>query len=176
MQFFIGIVPSIEYKLKIIEFQQRWKNNIITEAVEPHITLKAQGGLTPDIKWISKVKEVCSQFQSFQISLSKPMFFGDDVVYLSVNSKELYTLHNRIVRKISPTNDLIKKYFELDDFVPHLTLGQTYYGLTKHELRDMAKLAKKELSPFPTFAVSFIRVYKEIETNKYEKYLDIPFS
>lgn len=69
---------------------------------------------------------------------------------------------------------MIKKYSELDYFVPHMPLGKTSYGLTKQRLRDMAELAEKELSPFPTFEVSFVRVYKETEKNKYIKFVDIP--
>jgi hypothetical protein len=32
------------------------------------------------------------------------------------------------VQEISPSEDLIKQYFELDDFVPHLTLGKEQDG------------------------------------------------
>ncbi|MEN2766282.1 hypothetical protein [Ornithinibacillus xuwenensis] len=46
MQYFIGIVPSEEYSMKIIAFRNKWTNNSIHDVVEPHITLKAQGGLT----------------------------------------------------------------------------------------------------------------------------------
>ncbi|MGE6489227.1 2'-5' RNA ligase family protein [Paenisporosarcina sp. NPDC076898] len=176
MQYFIGIVPSDEYKIKLIEFQQKWKNNRITDVVEPHITLKAQGGLSPDEEWLGKVREVCHNFQPFQITLDQPMLFGDDILYLSANSEELFELHRSIVQEVSPSKDLIKKYFELEDFVPHLTLGKTTYGLSKLELIDMKELAEKELSPFPTFDVRFVRVYQEIETNKYIKYLDIPLN
>lgn len=174
MQYFIGIVPSDEYKKKIIEFQQKWTNHRITDAVEPHITLKAQGGLTIDQGWISKVKNVCKDFQPFYISVSKPMFFGDDILYLSASSEELYKLHNSIVQEIAPSVDLIKKYFELDNFTPHMTLGKTFYGLSKQELKDMAKLAEVELSPYPTFEVNSIRIYQEVETGRYVTYLDIP--
>lgn len=173
MQFFIGIVPPDKYKEKLIDFQNKWKNNRITDVVEPHITLKAQGGLTPDEKWLSKVEGVCNTFQSFQIKLDQPRFFGNDVLYLSATSNELNELHKSIVREISPSNDLIKQYFELDDFIPHLTLAKTNYGLSKKDLIDMGELAEKELSPFPTFKVRFVRVYQEIETNRYIKYLDI---
>lgn len=80
MHFFIGIVPSNDYKMKIIKFQQKWKDNTIIETVEPHITLKAQGGLTPDKKWLGKVKEICDGFQPFPVSLDEPMFFGEDIL------------------------------------------------------------------------------------------------
>ena len=174
MKFFIGIVPTGEFKLKLIDFQHKWKNNRMIDVVEPHITLKAQGGLTSDEKWLSKVTVVCHNFQSFKISLDKPMFFGEDILYLSAQSSELFNLHKSIVGEISPSNELIKRYFELDDFVPHMTLGKTHYGLSKKELIDMGNLAEKELSPFPTFEVRFVRVYQEIEPNKYIKYVDIP--
>lgn len=176
MQFFIGIVPSDEYKKILIDFQHKWKNNRITDVVEPHITLKAQGGLTPDEKWLSKVKEVCNNFNFFQITIEKPMFFGEAILYLSATSNELYKLHKSIVRVISPSDDLIKNYYELDDFVPHMTLGKINYSLSKKELREMGKLAEKDLCPFPTFEVRFVRVYQEIEPNIYIKYVDIPLS
>lgn len=175
MQYFIGIVPTDGYKMKILDVQQKWKNNWITDVVEPHITLKAQGGLTPDEKWLSKVKGVCNDFQSFHIKLDKPRFFGEDVLYLSAISNELDVLHKSLVREIAPSNELVKKYFELDDFVPHLTLAKTHYGLSKKELEDMGKLAERELSPYPDFEVRFVRIYHEIEPNKYRKYIDIPF-
>lgn len=174
MQYFIGIVPPEEYRNRIIEFQNNWGNHWISEAVEPHITLKAQGGLTPDKDWIAKVKDVCKDFNSFSISVDKPMFFGEDVLYLSAKSNELYDLHQNIVRQISPSDELIKKYFEMDDFTPHMTLGKTFYGLSKEELKKMDRLAEEELKPYPTFEVDFIRVYQEIKSQIYVKYLDIP--
>nr|WP_245345404.1 2'-5' RNA ligase family protein [Halobacillus andaensis] len=160
--------------MRVIEFQQNWKNHSITEVVEPHITLKAQGGLTTDEKWLSEVKEVCDHFHSFQVSLGPPKFFGDDILYLRAVSSELYNLHNHMVSAISPSADLIKKYYELDDFVPHMTLGKTSYGLTKQELKEMAKSAEEELGPFPTVDVTFVRVYRERKPNQYIKLVDLP--
>jgi hypothetical protein len=47
VEYFIGIVPPEEYMKRIECFQRRWMNYL---GVEPHITLKAQGGLTSDKK------------------------------------------------------------------------------------------------------------------------------
>lgn len=174
MQYFIGIVPTQEYIEKVTDFRDRWKNNSISDVVEPHITLKAQGGLTTDKKWLSKVKQVCSNTKPFDIKLEKTMFFGEDILYLSASSKQLSTLHNNMVSAVGPSNELIEKYFELDNFIPHMTLGKTAYGLTKQELRDMAKMAEKEISPYPIINVNCVRVYQEIEPNKYVKFDDIP--
>lgn len=174
MQYFIGIVPPDEYKEKTIKIQQRWKSNLLVDVVEPHITVKAQGGLTADLEWIETLKKICENFSVFNISLNQPMFFGESVLFLSITSEKIFELHQKIVKAISPDSELIKKYMELDNYVPHLTMGQTYWGLPSKELKVMAKIIEKELSPYPTFEVSFIRIYQEIETNRYVKYLDIP--
>ncbi|MCM3737069.1 2'-5' RNA ligase family protein [Bacillus cytotoxicus] len=174
MQYFIGIVPSDEYKEKIFKVQQRLENNLLVDVVEPHITVKAQGGLTADLEWIEKLKKICANFPVFNISLNQPMFFGESVLFLSVTSEKIFELHQKIVKAISPDSELIKKYMELDNYVPHLTMGQTAFGLSSKDLKVMAKIIEKELSPYPTFEVSFIRIYQEKETNKYVKYLDIP--
>ena len=176
-EYFIGIVPPKEYMERIEHFQRKWMNHL---GVEPHVTLKAQGGLTTDEKWIDKVKKVCENFKSFQLSLDKPMYFGHTILYLSVTSNDLYNLHQEIVQEISPSEDLIKQYFELDDFVPHLTLGKEVYGgsistgMSKQELNNMEKLVDKELTPYPTFEVTFIRIYElNNEMQRYVKYVDI---
>lgn len=180
VEYFIGIVPPEEYLERIVHFQSNW---IKHSNVEPHITLKAQGGLTPDKKWIGKVQKVCDTIKPFQVSLDQPNFFGDNILYLSVNSSHLHKLHQEIVHEISPSEDLIKQYFELDAFVPHITLGKEQYGgnisagLSKKELMEMEKLAVKELIPYPDFEVNFIRVYElNIEKQRYETYLDISLS
>ncbi len=171
-QYFIGIVPPTEYLERVEHFQRKWMNFLI---VEPHVTLKAQSGLTPDKKWIKKVENVCKKGMPFELSLAKPEYFGDNILYLSVKSDQLYALHEALVCEIGPSEDLIKQYFELDDFVPHLTLAKEQFGLSKQELKDMALGADKDLTPYPTFIVESIRVYElNTETKRYEPYLDLP--
>lgn len=174
MQYFIGIVPPDDLKKKIVKFQQQWENNRLVEGVEPHITVKAQGGLTPDMKWLEKVKKICESFLSFEVMINNPKFFGEDILYLSVDSDELIKLHEILVETVAPSKELIKHYFELAEYIPHLTLGQTHFGLTNLELNDMAIKATEELT-FPlTFKVECIRVYESKESSKYLKLLDIP--
>jgi 2'-5' RNA ligase len=177
VEYFIGIVPPGNYVERIEQFQRKWMSR---SGVEPHITLKAQGGLTPDRKWIDKVQMACGNITPFQLSLGKPKYFGDNILYLSVNSNELHLLHQKIVKEISPSDELINKYFELDDFVPHLTLGKEQYGgnistgLSKEDLKAMEELADKELTPYPAFEVNFIRVYElNVEKQRYDTFLDI---
>jgi 2'-5' RNA ligase len=173
MQFFIGVVPPVEVKNRIIEFQKRWKNNSLLQVVEPHITIKAQGGLTPEKNWVREVEKVCLGISPFQVRLDKPMFFGENVLFLSVQSEQIQDVHEKLIRSISPDPDLIKKYMELEEYVPHLTLGQTNWGLSAEELKEMAQAAEQVLFPQPTFDVHFLRIYQEIQPNKYSPYLDL---
>ncbi|WP_340003681.1 2'-5' RNA ligase family protein [Paenibacillus sp. FSL K6-0276] len=175
MQYFIGIVPPDEYKEQIAAFRNRWASNRLQAVVEPHITVKAQGGLTEDMHWLENVRGTCSSVQCFQLSLSEPGSFGNAVTFLSVESKDVYDLHKRLVDTVSPSPELIKRYLELDRFHPHLTLGQTYWGMNEAEIEEMKQSAMHALVPFPTFNVKFVRVYKEIEPNKYVPFEDIKF-
>lgn len=173
MQFFIGIVPPDEYKQQIVAFRNRWSSNGLRNLVEPHITVKAQSGLTEDLEWIANVKETISTFPCFQISLLEPATFGKAVVFLSVDSREIFNLHQRLMDAVSPPPELIKRYLELDRFHPHLTLGQTRWGMAESEIEEMKVEARNALAPFPIFTVEYIRVYKEIESNKYVQFEDI---
>jgi 2'-5' RNA ligase len=167
-EYFIGIVPPKEYLERIEQFQGKWFYRL---GVEPHITIKAQGGLTPDKNWIENVQNVCSHYSSFQLTLNEPQYLGENILYLSVQSDEIHRLHQMLVQKIAPSDDLIKQYFELNDFVPHLTLGHLP---SQSELKHMETCAKTELIPYPTFDVTFIRIYQSnYEKQIYEKYLDI---
>ncbi|ASF39051.1 2'-5' RNA ligase [Halobacillus halophilus] len=170
-EYFIGIVPPECYMERVEHFREKWMDHSI---VEPHITLKAQGGLSPDRNWIEPVRKICENVRTFSIQVSEPAYFGDHVLYLRVHSEDLVRLHKYIVREISPTDEQVRKYFELDDFVPHLTLAKEAFGLSKRELVEMEKAASRELSPFPKFEVEFIRIYeRKTGLDRYEPFEDI---
>lgn len=173
MQYFIGIVPPKEYLQRIVDFQKRWTNNRLPEVVEPHITIKAQSGLTTDMKWLNKVREVCFSFPRFKMSLAAPATFGNAVLYLGIESNQTYKLHRRLVETISPSVEQIERYMELDRYIPHLTLGQTRWGINEFQLNEMKVEAISSLAPYPTFTVSQIRVYREVTPDKYEPFEDI---
>lgn len=176
MQYFIGIVPPIEYKNQITSFRNRWKHHQLNEVAEPHITVKAQGGLTEDLTWLKKVKIVCSTTQRFRLTLTEPSKFGNEVVFLGVQSKEIYNFHQLLVDTIAPSPELIKRYFEMDAFHPHLTLGQTHWGMEESEIEEMRLTSTHVLAPFPSFTVTRIRVYQEVEPNQYVSFEDIPLA
>lgn len=61
----------------------------------------------------------------------------------------------------------------MEQFIPHLTLGQTHWGMSPKEIIEMKDSASLELAPFPEFTVDFIRDYQEVETDIYSPYEDI---
>lgn len=175
MQYFIGIVPPEKELSKLKEFRNQWAANRIDDMVEPHITLKAQGGLTEDESWLEAVKQAAAEFPAFQIQLGEPRFFGEDILYLSMDSPELEQLHRVLVEAVGITPEHIEQYFEMDQFLPHMTLAKTAYGMSRDELGEMAEAATLELAPNPAFSVESIRVYrKSASQDGYVKYLDIP--
>ncbi|WP_454191303.1 2'-5' RNA ligase family protein [Paenibacillus sp. Marseille-Q7038] len=173
MKYFIGITPPDDYKEKIVTFRGRWSRNRLNDVVEPHITVKAQGGLTVDLHWSESVRKACSLIPSFQLTLSDPGSFGSDVTFLNVKTNNVIDLHKKLVKVILPSQELLDRYFEMDKYHPHLTLGQTYWGLSENEIDEMKLLTINELAPFPTFDVNYVRVYKEVEPDKYTPFEDI---
>jgi 2'-5' RNA ligase len=177
MRFFIGITPSEEIKRKIISFQGSFPKNGVPKSVEPHITVKSQGGLTEEKTWLSRVELALKSFKNFEISFEEVDSFSDDVIFLKPSfSQELLDLHKRLFEAVGPYKDPGNTYFENDQYHPHLTLGGTRWGMTKKELIEMKKSAQKELISQSSFQVNFIRIYKEdLKNQSWEKLLDIPF-
>ena len=173
MQYFIGISPPADYTNQVSQFRKQWPDNWIDEIVEPHITLKAQGGLTPDESWLENVRKACEKTNPFEATVGGTAFFGEEILYLQVESQGLKTLHERLVEVIEPTDEMIAQYFELDQFIPHLTLAKTSYGLSARQLKEMAQHADEELDSYQ-FEVDSIRIYRENGNGVYRKYMGIP--
>ncbi len=172
MQYVIGIVPPSAYGQRIVTFQRRWPGNQTPGIMEPHITVKAQGGLTPDLSWIQPVIAVCGAFPRFAVTVTEAEFFTDTVVYLGIASSSIRALHRLLVETIAPPPESIARYFEWDHYVPHLTLGETARGMAPWELRDMGRAAAEALGPFPTFEVMAVRIYREID-GRYQPLRDV---
>ncbi|HEU4963278.1 MAG TPA: 2'-5' RNA ligase family protein [Bacilli bacterium] len=173
MLFFIGLVPPDEFGEQLDVLHRRWNYRTIAA---PHITVKAQSGLTPDMDWVEKVRSVCAKISPFTIQLGGPTFFGDSVLYLSVQAPEVRTLHEQLVEAVDPSPEERQRYWETGDhFVPHLTVAQTAFGVSAEQLQAFASEVERELTPSPTFRAQFVRVYmQERPGEDYRPYLDIP--
>ena len=172
VEYFIAIAPPKEYGEIITQFQRRWPNNALPYFVEPHITVKSQAGLNEDGYWIDSIKTICSNFAIFTLSLKGVKSFGKSVVYLGVESDRIHVLHRKIVEAISPNPENSRRYYELDLYEPHLTLGSKEFGMSEVELSEMKKLANNCLRDFQPFIVNSLKIYKLFE-NKYQKIHEI---
>jgi 2'-5' RNA ligase len=168
VEYFIAITPSKEYGVIITRFQRSWPNNALPDFVEPHITVKSQAGLNEDEYWIDSIKTICRNFAMFNLSLKGVKSFGKSVVYLGVESDIIHVLHRKIVEAISPNPENSRRYYELDLYEPHLTLGSKEFGMSEVELSEMKKLANDRLHDFHSFIVNSLKIYKLSET-KYQK-------
>ena len=167
MQYFIGVVPPPEYGRRIIAFQRKWIDNRLPDVVEPHVTvIKSPSGLGSDMLWIEKVRRVCHSFSRFALSPVKPSSFGRSVVYLSIEYEKIYLLHQQLLKVASP--ELSKLDFELDQYVPHLTLGMSQYGMSERKLMEMKEKAETHLLPIPEFIVESVNLF-EFEGDKYQR-------
>ncbi len=172
VEYFIAITPSKEYGEIITRFQRSWPNNALPDFVEPHITVKSQAGLNEDEYWIDSIKTICRNFAMFNLSLKGVKSFGKSVVYLGVESDRIHVLHRKIVEAISPNPENSRRYYELDLYEPHLTLGSKEFGMSEVELSEMKKLANNRLHDFQPFIVKSLKIYKLSET-KYQKIHEI---
>lgn len=172
VEYFVAITPPKKYGEIITQFQKMWPNNTLPDFVEPHITVKSQAGLNEDEYWIDSIKTICSNFPIFNLSLKGVKSFGKSVVYLGVESNMINALHRKIVEAISPTPEDSRRYYELDLYEPHLTLGSEVFGMSEIELSEMINLANNRLNDFQPFIVNSLRIYKLFE-NKYQKIHEI---
>jgi 2'-5' RNA ligase len=176
VEYLIGIVPTEGYLQRVSEFQRRWPANRLVHIVEPHVTIKAQAGLTEDLGWLQQVQAVCTATRPFELAFGEPGWFGEQVLFLSVQSEMFYPLHHALVERVNPSEELRKRYYEGDEFHAHLTLGIAGQGVTVMELQEMERLANVELLPAPRFQVEFLRVYQYDGSPEggYRKMMDIP--
>jgi len=175
MSYFLGIVPPLEVQQQIVELQQHWTRNRLPKHVEPHVTVKPPTGLGDDRKWLDGARDVCSAIRGFSVTLGLPAFFGERVVYLSVHSTELHTLHAALVDGmgtdvvVSPGRD-----HEGDNYTPHLTLGMASFGMRHEEMMLLAERATESLLPISPFNVQFVRVFhKPGKGERYQTLLDL---
>ncbi|MGC8505290.1 MAG: 2'-5' RNA ligase family protein [Thermoplasmata archaeon] len=172
MEYFIAIVPPKKYGETITQFQRRWSDNTLPDLVDPHITVKSQAGLNEDECWIDSIKSICSSFPGFTLSINGVKSFGKSVVYLGVESDKINELHRKIVEAISPDPEESRRYYELDLYEPHLTLGSKEYGMNEIELSEMKACASNFFHGFAPFIVNSLQIYKLLE-NKYRKIQEI---
>ncbi|TKD71323.1 2'-5' RNA ligase family protein [Pseudalkalibacillus hwajinpoensis] len=171
MPFFIGILPPLLITNEISSFRKRWNYQEISP---PHITIKAQGGLTEDKSWLPKIENVCHDFPAFDLKLGAPATFGSTVLFSSVISKEIITLHHLLLDAIKPTLEDQKAYFEATDFIPHLTVAKKDGIPSDENFLQMRNDSNEKLVGFEPFKVHSIHVFSLNDNEVYTPVLEVP--
>lgn len=176
-RYFVGISLPDGLNNRIIDFQSRFSSNRLPQMIEPHVTVKTKNGLTPDMEWIDKVRDVIQAYPIFDLVFDGVDSFSDRAVVIRVKpSAEVINLHQALFSTINPPeDDPLVSYFENDKYEPHVTLGMASWGMSGEELVEMRQIAERELTEPPSFSVEFIRIYQQVEwDHPFKKMLDIP--
>lgn len=171
MPFFIGILPPLHITNEISSFRQRWSYQEISP---PHITIKAQGGLTEEKSWLSKIERVCHDFPAFNLKLGSPATFGSNVLFSNVLSNEIVSLHLLLIDAIKPTLEEQETYFEATDFIPHLTLAKKAGIPANNDFLQMKQDAHENLGGFEPFKVHSVHLFCLNENEVYKPVLELP--
>lgn len=171
MEYFIGIAPPERYSEQINKLREKWSY----VATEPHITLKGPRGLNNDNDWLRKVKKVIERSEAFDISIGGIDYFSDSVLFYQVSSQKIHDLHKRLVDAVTPTNEEIKSDFELDEYVPHLTIMKHKTGYLDLPLNQIAWESTKGFKKYFCFKVRSIGIYaRNHKYENFDKVLDLP--
>lgn len=169
MKYFIGIIPPENIFNTILNIQQQFGDN----RLEPHITLRSPVTPVDASNWLDSIKKVTASFAPFDIHLPATGYFGKRVLFIKVQSADLKQLYKQVVTAIKPFEPVVKE--DHYDYHPHLTLGRSWCGFTRHDFEKMQEMADQYLSVKPvSFNVDFLRVYQKPQGNKrYEKLVDL---
>jgi hypothetical protein len=94
--------------------------------------------------------------------------FGDDVVYLKVDSPGLVDLHRSFVQAIGPTSEEIANFHEMEGFVPHLTLSQSMPEQGMVEVGSLVESAKGKFNSPVRFICGSVKIYRA--PSEFEQY------
>ncbi|GEO07974.1 2'-5' RNA ligase family protein [Segetibacter aerophilus] len=173
MKHFIGLVPPDDICETVVNIQKQFGDN----RLEPHITLQPPVTVLNETAWLDAIENTCNSFQPFPISLPGTGNFGTRVLFISVQSAPLTTLHSALIPAIQPYEQADNRQQQNQSFHPHLTLGRGWCGFTRQDFAAMKILADEYLTKEPVaFEATFLRIYfKRSGQGRYEKMKDVYF-
>jgi len=170
-RYFIGIEPPDDERLRIATVMRQMGD----QWPVPHITVKSPSGLTPDLKWLSRVRIVAEQVAPFRVKIDQPGTFGDRVLFLSVESSGLVELHRRVLDVFSPAVDT-NADADADAeraFVPHLTLSIARHGQGLPPFEELVSTLR-DLEEFEVFDLTVFR--QEESSSHYRSWTRLPLA
>ncbi|MCX6754890.1 MAG: GrpB family protein [Candidatus Nomurabacteria bacterium] len=127
-KYFIAIPILGQVKDLVLNIHKIYSLDSVLLLAEPHITIKAPGGLLPNELWIANFEEIIKNYKSFRLSFKNIGVFNNSVLYLESDSKILIDMHNKLINKLNCSPELKSRYFEGSQYIPHTTLIQFKKG------------------------------------------------
>jgi 2'-5' RNA ligase len=175
MKYYIAVELPENLEKDIIVFQSQWANNALPAKISPHITVKAPIGLTSDEKWIPALESVCRKTKAFPILLKSPGFFGEDVLFLEVESAPVHKLHCEIAANFVYSDRDASKFFEKEKYHPHISLGMTWEGMSKDDIKAMYQQSLVRFAKPILFMANHLTIFRK-EFDIWEKFKKINFT
>jgi len=126
----------------------------VSTDVVPHVTVKAQPGLTDRSRWVQPLRERLRRHRPFALRFIGVGQFGEEIVYLGVGGNGIRRLHNTILDVLDRLG--VEERFEYDgeSYEPHLTLAASFAGADATALREIGLRARR--LNVPSFEVGAI--------------------
>ncbi len=154
--YFIAISPPDPLYAQVVNFQM----GKACRLVEPHITLKAQGGLVDPPTWAEIVRSICIVTPPFPVEVGGVHSFNKDVIYIDVASPGILSLHHVLLNALRPTEEEILRDHEMEGYVPHLTLAQNIPGWDIDNFEDVLHEAEARFTNFSKFQCRSVKIYR----------------
>ncbi|GEM47427.1 2'-5' RNA ligase family protein [Deinococcus cellulosilyticus] len=157
----LALIPPEPIYGQVLQYQLQYKR----PNMEPHITIKFKAGLTDDLEWLPRVREMCAEVKPFSVHLSGTRTFGRRVLFWDVVSPGAKDLHLKTLQAVGhpPQTDL----FEGEAYQMHMTL---LYDPKPVQLAEAADLFREA-----DFTATFLRLAVKKPHGRYETVEDLPF-
>ncbi len=168
-KYFVGIRPPRAHSLLIAHAMRLLGDPWPV----PHITLKSPNGLTPDLDWLRRIRELAAQTPRFDVAIGSPRTFDDRVLYLAVEGAALESLHNYIAKIFSRVEVHEGGSSRARSFTPHLTLSVAREG---HRLPPIGSWTLS-LNGLESFEVAELTVFRrEVSATHYDAWATLPLA
>ena len=165
--YFIGIAlpPELDAKIGALKWRLHNENHHTLKPVIPHVTLlhpPSLQGILPS-QLIPRIHKVAKRYLPMTIALTKIGFFGSRVCYIEAESLSLHSLQARLMRLLPPEAQVM--HYKRD-FLPHVTLAQTYDPATLSQTKVSAIITETLDLP-QTFTVDSVTHFTRIKPRIY---------
>jgi 2'-5' RNA ligase len=165
--YFIGIAlpPDLDRQISELKWRLHNEQPHMLKPVLPHVTLlhpPSLQGILPS-QLIPRIHDSVERYLPIRITLGRIGFFGPRVCYIEAESFSLYSLQSQLMRLLPPEAQAIHYRH---DFLPHVTLAQTYDPATLSKTKVTDTINKSLDLPI-TFTVDSVTHFTRIKPRIY---------